>query len=120
MLEVGSLIKSFVFSILIVFCLQIRLGGETLENHVLEWMHSSKIVGTFQDVAAGGVVLLQDAGRASKKFINETINGRPSFDRTSRAGFQFQRSERFERYQGGSRDEDGFDSSNTSPSSDND
>lgn len=87
--EIGQIIKLFVLSILVVMGLQVNVGGDTIENHMQDWIHSSKTVGYFKEIASGGVVVLQDAGRTAKNYILETINGKSKVESASRFNLKF-------------------------------
>ncbi len=87
--ELGQTIKLFVLSILIVIGLQVKVGGDTIENHITDWIHGSRAVAYVQDVASGGVIVIQDASRAAKGFIFDTINGKKNVESASRFNLRF-------------------------------
>lgn len=60
MLDIGGLIKIFILSILLVIGLQVRVGNNSIEGHIISWTHSSSVVGTVDQVATGGVLVVKN------------------------------------------------------------
>lgn len=51
--------KSLVLTFVFVFVLQIRIGNQSLEDRALFWIHDSQVMVPLQEVAEGGVKILQ-------------------------------------------------------------
>jgi hypothetical protein len=64
-------IKSFLFTIVVVVLLQIRIGSMTLENHALKWIHNSSVVENLQGVAAGAVKAAHEATHKLSSLYDE-------------------------------------------------
>lgn len=106
--ELMSVIKSFFAALLIVICLQVRIGTGTLENHAQEWIHTSSVGLYLQGAADGATLILHNAGRSVSDFVGKTFGHRTSANsQTQRAGrlnFDFKRSPAFEQSQKKSQD----------------
>ncbi len=53
--EVMFVIKSLIVTVVLIVCLQIRVGQRTVEGHAMSWIHHSSISQHLQDVAEGAV-----------------------------------------------------------------
>lgn len=55
MSEFFFVLKTVLFSALLLMVLQMKVGGETLENHSEYWIYRSRVGGEMQNVAKGAV-----------------------------------------------------------------
>jgi hypothetical protein len=56
MSEFFFVLKTMIFAILLILCLQIKIGKTTLEQRSLEWMHQSAAIEALRGVADGAVI----------------------------------------------------------------
>jgi hypothetical protein len=100
MLEVTSVVKSFFFALLIVICMQVRIGSSTLETHAQEWIHTSSIALYLQEVADGATLMIHNAGHSVSDFVGKTFGhhaiGGAETQRAGRLNFSFKRSPAYE------------------------
>lgn len=54
------MIKTFIFSVLIVMALQVRVQDKSIENHILAWAKSSTSIGFVNEVAVGAKELTHE------------------------------------------------------------
>src|SRR6185312_2808808 len=93
--EVMSVIKAFFVALVIVICLQVRIGSATLENHAQEWIHTSSVALYLQGDADGATLMLHNAGRSVSDFVGKTFGhhslGAIQTQRAGRLNFDFKR-----------------------------
>lgn len=93
--EVMSVIKTFFVALMIVICLQIKVGSVTLEDHAQEWIHTSSIALYLQGTADGASLMLHNAGRSVSDFVAKTFGhhslGAFQTQRAGRLNFEFKR-----------------------------
>jgi len=53
--DIFFFLKMIVFTVLLVFVLQVKIGPTTLEEKVMSWTHKSEFSKVIQGVAAGGI-----------------------------------------------------------------
>jgi hypothetical protein len=70
-----GLIKTFIMSLLVVVCLQIRWGEVSLERHVLNWAHSAGVVRFMNDVVGGGLKFSEDGVSRIKNWYHSSTQG---------------------------------------------
>jgi ABC-type molybdate transport system substrate-binding protein len=70
--EVVFVIKSLIMTIVVIVCLQIRVGQQTVEGHAMNWIHNSAISQHLQDVAEGAVKLAVEGKKAVVEFIGSS------------------------------------------------
>jgi hypothetical protein len=94
--EIAFVIKSFVIAVLVVICLQVRIGSTTLENHAQEWIHTSSVALYLQEAADGASLMLHNAGHSASEFVARTFGHRATggfeTQRAGRLNFFFKRS----------------------------
>ena len=66
--------------------MQIQIGTKTIEQHTMNWIHSSTFVEQLQEVADGGIM----ASRQMFSFITKNMNADffKNFDKENQAGFR--------------------------------
>jgi hypothetical protein len=69
MSEIINTIKTFIATIIIIMLLQIKVGDRTIENISYNWIQKSSVTGWLQGVAAGGVIVIQKAGKKSGEYL---------------------------------------------------
>ena len=53
-------LKTFIGTFLLVVLLQVKVGQETIEYHVMNWIHDSPMTEPIQEAARGGVVAFRE------------------------------------------------------------
>ena len=79
MSEFFFVLKTILFSALVLMVLQMRVGGATLEQHSESWIYHSKVGGEMQAVARGAV----RAGYEGVDWLRSQAREKPSAE-TSR------------------------------------
>lgn len=96
MLELGSLLKSFLLAIMVMLLLQTKVDNQTLESHLNDWARNSWITNYVQGVASGAVVVIQQTAGTAKHFISEKLGHSESPQKASRLNINLQRSESYQ------------------------
>ncbi|PIS11301.1 MAG: hypothetical protein COT73_04825 [Bdellovibrio sp. CG10_big_fil_rev_8_21_14_0_10_47_8] len=91
MLEVTSILKTFVAAILITMALQVKLNNRTVENHVQDWYQASILPGLVQGVSSGAVLVIKDATHTVTQFVSKTFGHEGSSTRASHLNFELKR-----------------------------
>jgi len=60
MSEFFFVLKSLFLTVVIILCMQIKIGSATIEQRSLEWMRESKAVYALRGVAEGAVSLIYE------------------------------------------------------------
>lgn len=97
--EVVSTLKSLLVALIIIVCLQVKIGSATLENHAQEWIHTSSVGLYLQGAADGAALMFHQAGKSVSNFVGKTFGYRSHSVETQRAGrlnFSFKRSPAYE------------------------
>jgi hypothetical protein len=64
MAEINFCLKSFFYSLLVVFGMQMHFSGRSLESRANEWLHTSALPLQLQKVADGGTLVFLNAKKA--------------------------------------------------------
>lgn len=80
--EIWLIVKSLVLSIAVVMLMQVRVGGETVEQQTLAWIHTSGAVEVLQDVAAGGIKAFHEG----VEWVQRAISGGSTRNSSSHRG----------------------------------
>ena len=91
MAEFKYALKTLIAAILVVLCLQIKVGGLTMEDHAENWLRTSSLPRYLQKVADGATLALHNAGKAVAGFTNKAL-GSSEGQRASRLGLHIERS----------------------------
>lgn len=59
MSEIYFVVKSLIITIVLILCLQVRVAGDTIENHANNWVHSSSAGEYLTQVAEGASLALK-------------------------------------------------------------
>ena len=59
MSEFFFVMKTLIITVVLILCLQIRVGRMTLEQRSLQWMHESSAIEALRGVADGAVVFAE-------------------------------------------------------------
>lgn len=88
-------IKTLVVTVAIVVLMQIRVGGRTIEQHSLAWIHTSVVVEQLQEVAAGAV----KAGSKAVAYVKGALGMKPTIAREDQTimGLKVKRSDAYYR-----------------------
>lgn len=73
--ELKFVVKSFVFTMLLVVLMQVKVGGYSIEAHSFHWLRKSTISQYIQSAAAGGAMALRNLGRTVKDGVASTVDG---------------------------------------------
>jgi hypothetical protein len=72
MSELFFVVKTFIFSVIVVFLMQIKIGQSTIEQRSMKWIQQSDVVESLQAVAEGAVL----AARQGAKTVSDLANGK--------------------------------------------
>lgn len=94
MSELLFVIKTFLFTVVLVMMMQIKIGDNTLEQQSHSLIQKSAITSWLQEAAAGGVVLIQKGASQVSQFMSEKFGkGREEVKKAGgRLKFEFERS----------------------------
>lgn len=73
--ELKFVAKCFVFTMLLIVLLQVKVGGYSLEAHSFHWLRKSTISQYIQSAAAGGAMALRNLGRSVKDGVASSVDG---------------------------------------------
>ncbi len=73
--ELKFVLKCFVFTMLLVVLMQVKVGGYSAEAHTFHWLRKSTISQYIQSAAAGGAMALRSLGRTVKDGVENTVDG---------------------------------------------
>lgn len=93
--EFMFVMKSLLVTVILLFCLQIKINNVTAETHALEWIEGSSVTRYLQNVAGGAVLGIRNLGRSVSQYMNSTFQGKDhqrETNRASRLSFEFKRS----------------------------
>jgi len=68
-------LKCFFFTALLVVLMQIKVGGNTVENHSFRWLQKSGVSQYIQSVAAGGAMALRQGFTSTKHMVTNMVDG---------------------------------------------
>jgi hypothetical protein len=71
MSEVFFVIKTFIVTLLVVFVLQFKVGGLSLENHLNYWLKQSTVAQYAQSAATGALLAIQNGLASAQKKARE-------------------------------------------------
>jgi len=90
--EVRFVLKSLVITIIALALMQIKVGNSTVETEALHWIETSSVTRYLQNVSAGAVLAIRNAGQAATDFIAKTFSQNNETNRASRFNFELKRS----------------------------
>ena len=73
--ELKFVLKSLVFTMILVMMMQIRLGSATIESHTFRWLRHSTVSQYIQSAAAGGAMALRRFGGSLQENVSSTWSG---------------------------------------------
>lgn len=73
--EFKFVMKCFVFTVVLVVLMQVRVGGHSIEAYTFHWLRKSAVSQYVQSAAAGGVMALRNLGGTLKGSVNNAIAG---------------------------------------------
>lgn len=73
--EVMFVIKSLVVTVIIVLCLQVKVGHATAEDHVNDWMRTSAVTEYLREVAQGAALAIHNTAGIVSNFASEKFGG---------------------------------------------
>jgi hypothetical protein len=77
--NVMFVIKCLIVTVVIVVCMQIRVGSHSVEGHLMSWIHHSNVSHTLQDVAEGAV----KATKSGKDAVMNLVGSHEAADEPS-------------------------------------
>lgn len=98
--EVMFVIKSLVVTVIIVLCMQVKMGSATVEDHMHDWMRTSAVTQYLKGVAEGATLAIHNAARMVSGFASEKFGGGTPLVEKQQAGrlnFEFKRSQAYEK-----------------------
>lgn len=81
MSEFFFVLKCMLFTVLLVFVMQIKIGGTSLEDYSQWWLKKSSVSIYLQSVAAGGVLAVRNLTKTVKDSVSGTYD---SYHQSSR------------------------------------
>lgn len=102
--EVMFVVKSLVVTIILVLCLQVKLGAATAEDHMQDWIRTSTVTKHLKDVAQGATLAITNAAKMVSTFASDNFGGGNSLlqkqeQKAGRLNFDFKRSAAYEKQQ---------------------
>jgi len=73
--EFFFVLKALVMTVVLVLCMQIKIGHETIERKSLDWMHESVAVSALRGVADGAIAIVEDGITWTKHMYKKNIGG---------------------------------------------
>ena len=73
MSEIFFVLKSILITVVIVTCLQIKIGPKTVEERSLTWMHRSVAIDALRGVADGAVVAIENGYAWGRKLVDKQL-----------------------------------------------
>lgn len=73
--EFMFVVKTFIFTLILVVIMQIKIGGFTIEEHSLDWLHESSVVRELQEVAQGAIRASKTGYNAVSSLFSDASNG---------------------------------------------
>lgn len=73
--ELKFVVKCFVFTMLLVVLMQVKVGGYSIEAYSFHWLRKSTVSQYIQSAAAGGAMALRNLGRSVKDGVVSTVDG---------------------------------------------
>lgn len=68
-------IKCFVFTMLMIVLMQVKVGNQSIESYSYRWLQSSTVSQYIQSAAAGGAMGLRNLARSLKDGVKNTVDG---------------------------------------------
>jgi hypothetical protein len=65
--EIKFVIKSFLFTALLVFCLQFKVGEKTADKHINDFLQGSRLISWMRDMGTGAVRMTASTYNAAKE-----------------------------------------------------
>jgi hypothetical protein len=73
--ELKFVAKCFVFTMLLIVLMQVKVGGYSIEAHSFHWLRKSTVSQYIQSAAAGGAMALRNLGGAVKDGVASSVDG---------------------------------------------
>lgn len=73
--ELKFVLKSLFFTAAIVVLMQVKIGGDSIENQSFHWLQKSGVSQYIQSVAAGGAMALRQGFSSTKHMISNMADG---------------------------------------------
>ena len=67
-------IRMFAFAVVLIVLMQIKIGDATVEQHSLEWIQTSSLVGGLRGVSDGAIKSTSQAVRWLTSSVDATVN----------------------------------------------
>ena len=73
--EFMFVVKTFIFTLILVVIMQIKIGGFTIEEHSLDWLHESSVVRELQEVAQGAIRASKSGYKTVSNLFSDSTTG---------------------------------------------
>lgn len=73
--ELKFVIKSFLFTAILIVFMQVKVGGASIETHSFRWLQRSTVSQYIQSAAAGGAMALRNLGQSLREGVSHTVDG---------------------------------------------
>jgi hypothetical protein len=88
--SISFFIKSFLIAFIAVLLMQVEIGGATVEDHILSFVHTSSISQPLKTIADGGVKAIRNGWSVLSRLVN---NNKPAVGERASSFFNMNRSE---------------------------
>lgn len=97
--EVMFVVKSLAVTVVLMICLQIKIGKSTIEDSLHHWIQTSSVSTYVHEVSSGAVQVIRNTAQASKDFVAETFGHESGTQKAGRLNFDFKRSQKHQEEQ---------------------
>jgi hypothetical protein len=94
--EVMFVLKSLVVTVVLMMCLQIKVGNASLEDNLEIWIRTSSVAEYVHSVSSGAVLAIRNAAQTTKSFVAETFGHDTATQKAGRLNFDFKRSQKYQ------------------------
>jgi hypothetical protein len=72
--EIKFVVKTFLFSCLLIIFMQVKVGGGSIEGYSYRWLRHSPVSLWIQSAAAGGALAIRNLGSQVKEGLSGTMD----------------------------------------------
>jgi hypothetical protein len=94
--EVMFVLKSLIVTVVLMICLQIKIGNTSIEESLHQWIQTSSISNYVHGVSSGAVLAIRNAAQTTKNFVGETFGHDSGTQKAGRLNFEFKRSQKYQ------------------------
>jgi hypothetical protein len=92
--SISFFFKSFLLAFVAIILMQVQVGGDTIENHILDFVHGSSIAHPIQLVADGGAKAIRTGWNYVSGWVN---NNKPAISERASSMLHWERSEAYKK-----------------------